>query len=139
MKKDFAKPSGEAIKYAHDGLRIWGSERYKIPFPKSPSGASVNSDGSFIAIAVEDDIYIHDAVNFAQVLVCKGHISNVGALAFQPGNPKVLVSSAKEVGARAFQPGNLNVPAPSAKEVPLPNPTNPTIIVWISMSSRPIL
>jgi WD40 repeat protein len=129
VQKDFAKPSGEPIKYADDGLRIWGSERYKIPFPKTPSGAAVNSDCSLIAIAVEDDIYIHDAVNFAQV-ICKGHVSNVGALAFQPGNPKALVSSAKEVGARAFQLGNSKVPASSAKEIPPPDPTNPTIIVW---------
>jgi WD40 repeat protein len=130
LKKDFTKPSGEPIKYAHNGLRTWGSERYKIPFSKTPSGAAVNSDGSLIAVAVEDNIYIHDAVNFAQVLVCKGHVSNVGALAFQPGNPKVLVSSAKEVSAL---PSNPKVPASSAKEAPPPDPTNPknpTIIVW---------
>jgi WD40 repeat protein len=130
VKKDFAKPSGEPIKYTHDSLRTWGSERYKIPFPKTPSGAAVNSDGSLIAIAVEDDIYIHDAFNFAQVLVCKGHVSNVGAVVFQPNNPKVLISSAKEVSTLAFQPSNPKVPAPLAPSPDPTKPTNPTIIVW---------
>ena len=111
VEKDFAKPSGEPVKYAHDGLRTWGSERYRIPFPKPPVSASVNCDGSLIAIAVEDNIYIYDTINFAQVLVCKGHVSNVDAFAFQPGNPKVLVSSAQHDHAGS-------------------PPADPTVIVW---------
>jgi WD40 repeat protein len=111
VEKDFKDPSGELVKYAQDGFRTWGSERYKLPFSKVPVGASVNCDSSLIAIAVGDDIYIYDTVNFKQVLVCKGHISQVDSLAFQPGNPKVLVSSAQN-----YRGGS--------------TPAEPTIIVW---------
>jgi WD40 repeat protein len=71
----------------------------------------VNCDGSLIAIAVADDIFIYDTIKFVQAFVCKGHVSDVDVLAFQPGNPKVLVSSAQnDYGG-------------------LP-PTDPTVIVW---------
>ncbi|KAE8447340.1 hypothetical protein EG329_010898 [Mollisiaceae sp. DMI_Dod_QoI] len=110
VKKDFTNPSGEPVKYAHDGLRIWGSEQHKLPFPQPPAGGSVNSDGNLIAIAVESDIYIYDTVNFAEVLVCKGHVSKVDTCAFQPGNPKVLVSSSYDFRASP--------------------PADPTIIIW---------
>jgi WD40 repeat protein len=113
VQQDFMNPSAESVKYAPDGLRTWGSEQYKIQFPKAPHGASVNCDGSLIAIAVEEDIHIYDTINFSPVLVCKGHISNVDALAFRPGNPKVLVSSAQ--GDRACAS---------------PHPIEPTILIW---------
>lgn len=111
VEKDFTGPSGEQVKYAKDGFRTWGNERFRIPFPNPPMGASVNCDGSLIAIAVEQDIYVYDTIDFTQVLVYKGHVSNVDALAFQPGNPKVLVSSAQN--NRGGSP-----------------PAEPTIIYW---------
>lgn len=111
IEKDFTNPAGEQVKYAPDGFRPWGNERHKLPFSKAPEGATVNSDCSLIAIAVEDNIYIYDTVNFAEIVVCKGHISKVDALAFQPGNPKTLVSSAQNnYGGSA--------------------PAEPTIIIW---------
>ncbi|PQE21348.1 f-box and wd40 domain protein [Rutstroemia sp. NJR-2017a BVV2] len=113
VQKDFTNPSAETVKYAPDGFRTWGSEQYKIQFPKAPHGVSVNCDGSLIAIAVEEDIHIYDTVNFSPVLVCKGHISNVDALAFRPGNPKILVSSAQGDRGRAG-----------------PHPIEPTILIW---------
>jgi hypothetical protein len=61
----------------------------------APESASVNSDGTLISISVADDIHIYDTVNFTEVAVCKGHVSRVAALAFQPGKPKVLVFSAQ--------------------------------------------
>jgi hypothetical protein len=36
VEKDFTSPSGDPVQYARDGLRTWGSERYRIPFPKPP-------------------------------------------------------------------------------------------------------
>ena len=111
LEKDFTDPAGEQVKYAADGFRTWGSELHKLPFPKAPENASVNSDCSLIAIAVDDNIYIYDTVNFAEVLVCKGHVSKVDALTFQPGSPKVLVSSAQNNYAGTF-------------------PSEPTIIIW---------
>jgi WD40 repeat protein len=111
VEKDFTNPSGKPVKYAHGGLRTWGSEHYRIPFTKRPARASVNCDGSLIAIAVEDDIYIHDTVDFSQVIICKGHVSNIDAVAFQPGNPKVLASSAQNDYAGS-------------------PPADPTIILW---------
>jgi WD40 repeat protein len=122
VKKDFTAPSGEPVQYAQDGLRIWGSEVHRIPFPKPPNGASVNSDGSLLAIAVEDDIYIHDTVDFNQVLVLKGHVSAVDAFAFQPGNPKLLVSSAQNNRAGS-------------------TPTEPSILIWDldEVQSHPIM
>jgi WD40 repeat protein len=122
VKKDFTAPSGEPVQYAPDGLRIWGSEVHRIPFPKSPTGASVNSDGSLLAIAVEDDIYIHDTVDFNQVLVLKGHVSAVDAFAFQPGNPKLLVSSAQNNRAGS-------------------TPAEPSILIWDldEVQSHPIM
>ena len=93
IDKDFADANGERVKYAPDGFRTWGSERYKLPFPKAPDEVSVNCDCSLIAIAVGNDIYLYDTVKFEQVLVCKGHVSRIDSLSFQPGNPKVLVSS----------------------------------------------
>ncbi|KAE9368060.1 WD40 repeat-like protein [Stipitochalara longipes BDJ] len=111
LEKDFTDPAGEQVKYAPDGFRTWGSEIHKLPFPKAPENASVNADCSLIAIAVDDNIYIYDTVNFAEVFVCKGHVSRVDALSFQPGNPKVLVSSAQNnYGGSA--------------------PAEPTIIIW---------
>jgi WD40 repeat protein len=93
IDKDFIDANGEPVKYAPDGFRTWGSERYKLPFPKVPKEVSVNCDCSLIAIAVENDIYIYDTVKFEQVLVCKGHVFKIESLSFQPGSPKVLVSS----------------------------------------------
>jgi len=71
----------------------------------------VNCDASLIAIAVEDDIHIHDTTDFSQVLILKGHISHIDGLAFQPGKPKVLVSSAQN-----HRGGS--------------HPAEPTIIIW---------
>ncbi|KFX87216.1 hypothetical protein V490_08435 [Pseudogymnoascus sp. VKM F-3557] len=111
IETDFVNPSGERVKYAPDGLRTWGSERYKIPFSKHPVHAALNCDGSLMGISVEDNIHIYDTVDFSQVLVCRGHLSNVDAFDFQPGNPKVLVSSAQNHRAGS-------------------HPAEPSIIVW---------
>jgi WD40 repeat protein len=111
VEKDFTNPSGEPVHYAQDGFRTWGSELYKLPFSKVPGRASVNCDSSLIAITAGDDIYVYDTINFEQVLVCKGHVSQVGSLAFQPSNPKVLVSSAENYAGGS-------------------TPAEPTIIVW---------
>lgn len=73
----------------------------KIPFPKTPHGASVNFDSSLMTIAVEEDIYIYDTLDLSPILFCRGYISNVDALAFQPGNLKILVSSAQGDRGRA--------------------------------------
>jgi hypothetical protein len=61
IEKDFTDPHGEQVKYTPDGLRTWGSERYKLPFSKVPNAVSVNCDCSLIAVALEDDIYISGA------------------------------------------------------------------------------
>ncbi|KUJ17285.1 YVTN repeat-like/Quino protein amine dehydrogenase [Mollisia scopiformis] len=111
IKKDFADPSGEPVKYAQDGFRTWGRELHKIPLSEAPNGVSVNTDGSLIAIAAKEDILIYDTTSFSQIMVLKGHVSRIDALAFQPGKPKVLVSSAQ------------NNYAGSA-------PAEPTIIFW---------
>lgn len=112
VQKDFTTPTGETVKYAPDGLRTWGNEKHKLAFPKAPHDAVVNSDGSLLAIAVEQDIHIYNTTDFSPVLVCKGHISTIDSLAFQPGNPKVLVSSAQ--GDRGYSPV----------------PVEPTILIW---------
>ncbi|KAN0095085.1 WD40 repeat-like protein [Hyaloscypha variabilis] len=111
VEKDFTNPDGEQVKYATDGFRTWGSELRKLPFPTAPENASVNADCSLIAIAVSDNIYVYDTVNFAEVLVLKGHISRIDNLAFQPHNPKILVSSAQNNYGGSV-------------------PTEPTIIIW---------
>jgi WD40 repeat protein len=112
IKKDFTNPStGETVKYAPHGFRTWGDEIYKLPFSKAPRQASVNCDGSLIAIGVGDDIYIYETATFTEFLVLKGHVSGVDGLAFQPGNPKVLVSCAQQNSGRS-------------------TPGEPTIIVW---------
>jgi hypothetical protein len=54
----------------------------------APESASVNSDGTLIAISVADDIHIYGTVNFTEVAVCKGHVPRVAALAFSPANPQ---------------------------------------------------
>jgi hypothetical protein len=54
----------------------------------APESASVNSDGTLIAISVADDIHIYDTVNFTEVAVCKGHVFRVAAFAFSPANPQ---------------------------------------------------
>jgi hypothetical protein len=74
------------VKYGPNGFRTWGSELLKIPFPTAPE--TVNSDGTLIEVSVADDIHIYDTVNFNEVAVCKGHVSRVDALAFQPATPK---------------------------------------------------
>lgn len=111
VQKDFTNPSGEPVKYAQDGLRTWGSEWKKLSFPKSPDLAAVNCDASLIAISTDDDIHIHDTTNFSQVLILKGHVTHIDGLAFQPGKPKILVSSAQN-----NRGGSL--------------PAEPTIIIW---------
>ncbi|TVY81181.1 putative WD repeat-containing protein [Lachnellula suecica] len=113
VKKDFTNPStGEQVPYAPDGFRTWGNEVHKLPVSKSPSIGSVSSDGSLIAIAVDEDIFVYETVNFNQITVCKGHVSKIDALAFRPGNnSKVLVSSAQNNYAGT-------------------KPVEPTIIIW---------
>ena len=111
VEQDFTDPAGEQVKYAADGFRTWGGELHKLPFSKAPENAAVNSDHSRIAVAVDDNIYIYETVNFTEFFVCKGHVSKIDTLAFQPGNPKVLVSSAQNNYAGSV-------------------PTEPTIIIW---------
>ncbi|TVY91903.1 Vegetative incompatibility protein HET-E-1 [Lachnellula willkommii] len=101
LAEDFTSPSGEPVKYARDGFRTWGSERYRIPFPESPNGASVNSDKSLIAIASKEDIHIYETANFTKVLVLKGHVSPIECFDFHPKDPQLLVSA--ESG---FRPGS---------------------------------
>jgi WD40 repeat protein len=111
VEKDFTNPSGEPVKYAQDGLRTWGSEWRKLSFSKCPTHAAVNCDASLIAISVEDDIHVHATTDFSQVLILKGHVSQIDGLAFQPRKPKILVSSAQN-----HRGGSV--------------PAEPTIIIW---------
>lgn len=112
VKKDFTNPStGETVKYAPDGFRTWGGEKYKLPFTKAIGDASVNCDGSLMAIPIGDDVHIYETENFTPVNILKGHIAKVIAVAFQPGHPKVLVSS-------------------SERDLKNPAIGEPTIIVW---------
>lgn len=93
LAKDFTNPAGEPVKYAKDGFRTWGDERYKIPFSDSANGASVNSDKSLIAIAFKEDLHIYETANFTEVLVLKGHVSRIEGFDFHPRNPKLIVSA----------------------------------------------
>ncbi|KAL6247521.1 hypothetical protein RBB50_005867 [Rhinocladiella similis] len=91
---DFKTDNGDPYPYAEGGHMEWGAEDHKITLPTKPSKVAINTDGSTLAVAVEHDIHIFSTESFELTQVLKGHISRIDALAFQPGNPNILVSAA---------------------------------------------
>lgn len=112
VREEFTKGDGEPFPYAEKGRQRWGNEIKKIPFDQEPHDGCVSKDGSRLAIAVQNNIHIIDTRAWDIVTILKGHITRVSALAFNPKDANILVSSDQQ---------NYGWNDPKA---------NPVIIVW---------
>ncbi|KAI8634752.1 WD40 repeat-like protein [Xylariaceae sp. FL1651] len=115
IEKDFATSAGDPYPYAAaSGKREWGDEARKIVFEDGaaePNDACISGDGSRLAVAVKHTIHIVDTTTWETTQVIRGHTSQIDALAFQPDDANVLVSSEQNNYAGTV-------------------PTKPTVFVW---------
>lgn len=103
VEQDFATETGEPFPYAPGGHQSWGDEAAMLPLP-DVSECCVSGDGSRLAAAVDETVYVFDMKTQATVAVLKGHLTRVSGVAFQPNNANVLVTSSHEV--TNFKSGN---------------------------------
>ncbi|KIW14911.1 hypothetical protein PV08_07696 [Exophiala spinifera] len=92
--EDFKTDDGDTYPYVEGGHVEWGAEDHKLTLPTKPSKVAINTDASILAVAVEHDIHVFSTEDYRLTQVLKGHISRIDTLAFQPGNPNILVSAA---------------------------------------------
>ena len=112
IAKDFHSSDGTPAQYAPGQPQYWGEEYASIPLPTAPASASLNADGSLIAVALEHDIHVYATdgqMELQQIL--KGHVSRVDTVVFHPKDSRALVSCAANDRAGTV-------------------PAKPTIIIW---------
>lgn len=95
IEKDFTKSDGATpFPYADNGNQEWGDEIKKLTFGgNEPHDGCISADGKYLAIAADQDIHVFDTQTWATVTVLRGHVSRVSAVAFNPGDSNILVSS----------------------------------------------
>lgn len=99
VRQEFSDAGGKPFSYATDGQQQWDDEVHKISLKDSVEQACISSDGKRLVLVQGRDIHVFDTKSWELVSVLKGHTNDIEAVAFQPGNPNVLVSSQR--GGRA--------------------------------------
>ena len=91
-REDFKGSDGQPYTWAPGQPSQWGDESFKIPLPTKPADASLNADGTLLAVALQHDIHIYTVNDFTLLQVLKGHVSRVDAVRFHPKEPRTLLS-----------------------------------------------
>lgn len=90
--QEFLDSDDKPFPYAPGGHQSWGDEVAKIPRQNASKGC-VSSDGSRMAIAVDNDVHVFDTRTRETIAVLKGHLKSVAGIAFQPNNADTLLTS----------------------------------------------
>ncbi len=90
--EDFKSSDGQPYTWAPGQPSQWGDESFKIPLPAEPADASLNADGTLLAVALQHGINIYTVSDFTLLQILKGHVSRVDAVRFHPQEPRTLVS-----------------------------------------------
>jgi WD40 repeat protein len=119
INQDFTTLAGKPFPYAENGRQQWGDEFIKLGFEKAPKHGCISSDGSRMALAIENDVHVIDTRSWDTEVVLRAHLSEILSLAFKPDNSNILVTGSDQ-GQKRNEP---NEPA--------------TILVWkLSESKR---
>ena len=109
--EDFKGSDGQPCTWAPGQPSQWGDESFKIALPTEPADASLNADGTLLAVALQHDIHIYTVSEFTLLQVLKGHVSRVNTVQFHPQELRTLV----------FCSQNYRAPSVMAE---------PAIIIW---------
>ncbi|RDW75480.1 hypothetical protein BP6252_06622 [Coleophoma cylindrospora] len=86
VEEDFKGPDGTAAKWASGQPAAWGQESKKISLGSTSASIAIAVDpsGSFLAVAVEKEIWVYSVSTLERTEVLKGHTEDVRKVAFRP-------------------------------------------------------